>query len=91
MGSQVAFSGPHLMDSSRHKFTQPHKRVWGQGRGVSVVRGCRIVGDPVLDEHVPSAGPEGLVGFSHEVWWGDLCSGRGGGVKYQGEASEALL
>jgi len=67
------------MDSTRHKFTQPHKAVWGQGRGVFVVRGCRIVGDPVLDEHVPSAGPEGLVGLSHEVWRGDLSSRWGGG------------
>jgi len=56
------------MDSSRHKLLQPHKGVLGEGGGVFVVRGRGIVGDPVLNEHVPSAGPEGLVGLSHEVW-----------------------
>jgi len=68
------------MDCSRQKLTQPHKGVWGKGGGVFVVWGRGVVGDPVLDEHVPSMGPEGLVGFSHEVWWGDVCSGWGGGV-----------
>ena len=63
------------MDSSRHKLAQPHKGGWGKGGGVFVVRGRGIVGDPVLDEHVPSAGPEGLVGFSHEIWRGNVCSG----------------
>jgi len=79
------------MDSARHKLTQPHKRVWGEGRGVLVVRGCRVVGDPVLDEHVSSAGSEGLVRLSHEVWWGDFCSWWRGGVKYKREAREAFL
>ena len=67
MGGQVALCRPHLMDSSCYKLTQPHKGVWGKGGGVLLVRGCRVVGDPVLDEHVPSTGPEGLVGFSHEI------------------------
>jgi len=91
MGSQVTLSRPHLVDSSPHKFTQPHKGVWGKGGGVFVVRGRGIVGDPVLDEHVSSAGPEGLVGVSHEVWRGDFCSGWGGGVEYKRKACEAFL
>jgi len=62
------------MDSSHHKLSQPHKGVWGEGGGVFVVRGRRIVGDPVLDDHVPSAGPEGLVGFSHKICWGNVRS-----------------
>jgi len=73
------------MDSPRHKLTQPHKGVWGKGGGLFVVWGRRIVGDPVLDGHVPSAGPEGLVGFSHEVWGGNFRSGWGGrGVQEEG-------
>jgi len=68
------------MDSSRHKLTQPHKGVWGKGGGVFLVWGRGVVSDPVLDEHVPSTGPEGLVGFSHEFWWGDVRSGWRGGV-----------
>jgi len=55
------------MDSFRHKLPQAHKLVWGEGEGVLVVRGCRIVGVPVLDEHVSGAGPKGLVGLSHEI------------------------
>jgi len=68
------------MDSSRHKLTQSQKGVWGDGGGVLVVRERRIVSDPVLDEHVPSAGPEGLVDSSLEIWWGNVRSRRGGGV-----------
>jgi len=63
------------MDSSRHKLSQPHKGVWGDGGGVFVVRGRGIVSDPILEEHVPSAGLEGLVGFSLEIWWGNVLSG----------------
>ena len=38
--------------------------VWGRGR----------ISGPVLEEHVPSAGPEGLVGSSHEFGGGNVCS-----------------
>jgi len=79
------------MDSTRHELTQPHKGVWGEGGGVLVIRGCRVVSDPVLDEHVLSAGSEGLVSLSHEVWWGDICSRWRGGVKNKREACKALL
>jgi len=68
------------MDSPHHKLPQPHKEVWGEGGGVFVVRECGVVGGPALDQHVPSAGPEGLVGFSHEIWRGNVRSGWGGGV-----------
>jgi len=68
------------MDSSRHKLAQTHKEVWGEEGGVFVKWGRRIVGDPVLDKHVPSSGPEGLVGFPHQVWSGKVRSGWGGGV-----------
>jgi len=80
VGGKVALCRSHLVDSSRHELAQPHKGVWGTGGGVIVVRGCRIVGDPVLDGHVLSASPEGLVGFSHEIRGGDVCPGWGGGV-----------
>jgi len=72
------------MDSSHHKLTQPHKEVRGKGGGIFVVRGRRIVGAPILDKHVPSPGPEGLVGLSHEVWWGDVRSGWGGACSTRG-------
>jgi len=69
VGSQVAFRCSHLVDPSCHKLPQSHKGVRGEGGGVFVVRGRGVVGSPVLDEHVPSAGPEGQVGLSHEVRW----------------------
>jgi len=80
VGGQVALCRSHLMDSAGHKLRQPHKGVWGEGGGVFVVRGGGIVGAPVLDEHVPSAGPQGLVGFSHEIRRGNIRSRSGRGV-----------
>jgi len=68
------------MDSARHKLPQPHKGVWGERGGVFVVRGRGVVGGLVLDAHVPSTGPEDLVGFSQEIWRGNVRSGWGGGV-----------
>jgi len=68
------------MDSPRHKLPQPHEGMSGEGGGVFVVRGHGVVSDPVMNEHVPSAGPEGLVGFFHEIWRGNVRSGWGGGV-----------
>jgi len=91
VGGQVTLRRPHLMDPPCHKLSQPHEGVWGKGGGVFVVWGRGIVCDPVLDEHVPSAGSEGLVGFSHEVRWGNISSGWGGGVKYKRKAREAAL
>jgi len=79
------------MDSPRHKLAQPHKGVRGKGRGVFLVWGPRIIGDPVLDEHVPSTGSEGLVGFSLEVGRGISVPGGGGGVEHQWEACETSL
>jgi len=63
------------MDSPRHRLPQPHKGVWGEGGGIFVVRGRGVVGGPVLDEHVPTAGPESLIGFSHEIWRVNVRSG----------------
>jgi len=68
------------VDSPCHKLPLPHKGVLGEGGGVFVVLGRRVVGDPVLDDHVPSAGLESLLGFYHEIWRGSVRSGRGGGV-----------
>jgi len=80
VGSQVALRCSHLVDRSYHKLPKPHKGVWGEGGGVFVVRGREVVGSPVLDEHVPSAGPEGLVGPPHEVWRRNVRSWLGRGV-----------
>jgi len=68
------------MDSSPHELAQPHEGVRGEGGGVFVVRGHRLVGVPVFDKHVPGAGSEGLVGSSQEIWWGNVRPGWGGGV-----------
>jgi len=61
--------------------------MWGEGGGVFVVGGREGVGGPVLEEHVSSTGPEGLVSFSHAPGGGGCWSradgereGREGGV-----------
>jgi len=59
--------------------------------GVLVVWGRRVVGGPVLEEHVPSAGSEGPVCSSHEFWWGNFHPGWGGGRVEQEEGAIALL
>jgi len=79
------------MESSCHKLVQPHKGVWGKGGGVFIVWGRGIVRDPVLGEHVPNMGSEGLVGFSHEVRRGNFSSGCGRGVKYERKGRQAFL
>ena len=91
VGSQEAFCCSHLLDPPCQKLLQPHKAVWGEGGGVFVVRGCGIVGSQVLDEHVPSVGPEGLVGPPHEVWWRNIRSRWGGGRVVQGGSVCALF
>jgi len=80
VGGQVAFRGYHLVDSPHNKLPQPHKGVWGEGGRIFVVRERGVIGGPVLDNQVPSAGPEGLVGFSDEIWPGNVPSRWGGGV-----------
>jgi len=68
------------MDPSCHKLPEPHKGVRGEGRGVLIVRGCRVFGDPILEEQVFCAGPKGLVGSLHEFWWGNVRPGWGEGM-----------
>jgi len=80
MGGQVALRCSHLMDSPCQELLQPHDRVWGEGGGVFVVRGCGVFGSPVLEEHVPGAGLEGLVGPSHEFRGGNVRFGWRGGM-----------
>jgi len=80
MGRQITPRCSHLMYSPRHELPQPHEGVWGEGAGVVVVRGCGVVGGPVLEEHGPSAGREGLVGSSPELLGGNVRSGWRGGV-----------
>jgi len=65
--------------------------VWGEGGGVPVVRGCGVAGGPVLEEHVPSAGSEGPVGSAHQLWWGNVRSGWGGGREQEEEDMLGLL
>jgi len=47
---------------------------------VLIVRGCRIVIDPVLGKHISGADSEGLVGLPHEVWGGNVRAWWGGSV-----------
>lgn len=58
----------------------------GSGRGGIGVWGSGGVGGPVLEEHFPSSGPDGLVGLLYELGWefsfwvGGERVGQGGGV-----------
>ena len=63
----------------------------GEGGGLLVVRGCRVIGDPVLGEHVLSRGAKGLVGSLYESCRGNVRPGWGGGVLDQKEVGEAPL
>ena len=80
LGGQVAFCRLHLVDPPCYKLPQAHQRVWREGGEVVVVGGCGRVGGSVLEEHVPSAGHEGLVGLSHELGGGSLSCAGGGHV-----------
>jgi len=73
-----------LKDSPCHELPQPHEGVWGEGGGVFVVQGCWGVDGPVLEEHVPSAGSEGLVGLSHEFLGGMFVLGGSGACRTRG-------
>ena len=79
VGGQVAFRRSHLVNPSCSKLPQTHERVRGEGGRIVVVWGSGCVGGPVLEVHVPSACSKDLVGFSHELGWGDFQSQRGGG------------
>jgi len=57
----------------------------GEREGGTRSTGGGVVGGSVLDEHVPTAGPEGLVGPPHEVRRRNVRSGWGGGRVTQGE------
>jgi len=85
VGGSVALRRSHLMDSPYHELLQTQKGVWGEGAGVSIVRGRGGVGGPVVEGHVPSAGPEGLVGLSHELGGGRLVPGGGGVCRMRGK------
>ena len=65
--------------------------MWGKGGGVFVVRVCGGIGGPVLEEHVVSAGSEGLVGLIYELRGGDVGSGWWWSVQDEREAGEAFL
>jgi len=91
VGGQVALCGSDWVDSSCHKFPQTHERVWGEGGEVFIVRGCRGISGPLLEEHVPRAGSKGLVGLSNEFRGGNVCSGWWGGLQDKREACEASL
>ena len=49
-----------MVDCPCHELPQAHKGVWGEGGEILVLRGCEGVDGPVLEEHIRSAGPEGL-------------------------------
>jgi len=56
VGGQVAFSRSHLVDPPRHKLSQAHEGVGGEGGGVVIVRRCWVFFGPFLEEHAPSSG-----------------------------------
>ena len=80
VGGQVALCRSHLVDPTCHELPQAHEGLWGEGGGVLVVWGSGRIGGLVLEEHVPSAGPEGLVGLFHELGGRDVYSWRIGGM-----------
>ena len=59
--------------------------MWGEGGGVLIVWGSGHIGGQVLEEHVPSAGPEGLIGFFHKLGGGMSVPGRGGACSTRGK------
>ena len=81
VGGQVTLPSSHLMDSPCHKLPKAHERVWGTGRVRLILWGSGCIGGPVMEEHVPIAGPERLVCSSHELRGGQVVLGGGGHVK----------
>jgi len=73
VGGQVTFCRLHLVDFSHYELPWTHEGVEGVGGGVLVVRGRGGIGGPVLEEHLPSSRSQRLVGFSHEIRWGNIC------------------
>jgi len=57
VGGPVPLCRWHLVDPPRNELPQTQKRVRGEGRGELVVKGCGGVSAPVLEKHVPTAGP----------------------------------
>ena len=72
---QVALRRSYLVDPPSQELPQAHESVRGEGGGILVVWGCGCILGPVLEEHVPSAGQEGLVGFFHGLAGGYVRSG----------------
>jgi len=91
VGGKAAFCRSNLVDPPCHALPQFYKRVWGHRGGEHVVRGCGGVSGPVLEGHVSSADPKGLVGLARELRRGDVHSRWGGSVYDVWQACEALL
>ena len=50
VSGQVAFAGPHLVDSTRQELGETHERVWGQRGCEGVPIGRRGQGGPLAEE-----------------------------------------
>jgi len=75
VAGQVAFGHSPLRDTYCQMLTEAHEGLWREGGGFLVVWRGGDIGGPVLEEQIPSAGPEGLVGSLHGLGGGNLRPG----------------
>jgi len=78
VGGQVAFPGPHLVDSACYDFAQAHEGPRVQGGEVVVIPWCREEVRPLREEGFPDLFLQGGIGVVHQ---GPRKSGGGQGDK----------
>jgi len=91
VGGEVTPCRSHWVDSCRHELPQLLERVRGEEGRVFVVAGGGGVGGPLLEEHLLRAGSKSLIGYFHDIWLGNVHSGREGGMLDEWKPGEAFL
>ena len=82
--------GAHLVKSSCDKLVYAHERVGFEASRVRVVVGGRVEGVPLAQHKELRVDLQGFVGSSHKERGGDIFTGQGWNLQYQGESGEAL-